>query len=44
MADVVTFGETMVRLSPPDHRRLEQTNLQLSDANRRLATVEKQDN
>jgi len=27
MADVVTFGETMVRLSPPDHRRLEQTNL-----------------
>ena len=26
MADVVTFGETMVRLSPPDHRRLEQTN------------------
>ena len=27
MADVVTFGETMVRLSPPNHRRLEQTNL-----------------
>ena len=25
MADVVTFGETMVRLSPPDYRRLEQT-------------------
>ncbi len=25
MSDVVTFGETMVRLSPPDHRRLEQT-------------------
>jgi 2-dehydro-3-deoxygluconokinase len=27
MAKVVTFGETMVRLSPPDYRRLEQTNL-----------------
>jgi 2-dehydro-3-deoxygluconokinase len=27
MADVVTFGETMVRLSPPNYRRLEQTNL-----------------
>jgi 2-dehydro-3-deoxygluconokinase len=27
MADVVTFGETMVRLSPPDYRRLEQTHL-----------------
>jgi 2-dehydro-3-deoxygluconokinase len=27
MADVVTFGETMVRLSPPNHRRLEQTNI-----------------
>jgi 2-dehydro-3-deoxygluconokinase len=27
MADVVTFGETMVRLSPPNHRRLEQTHL-----------------
>ena len=27
MADVVTFGETMVRLSPPNHRRLEQTPL-----------------
>jgi 2-dehydro-3-deoxygluconokinase len=27
MAEVVTFGETMVRLSPPDYRRLEQTNL-----------------
>jgi len=25
MTDVVTFGETMVRLSPPDHMRLEQT-------------------
>ena len=25
--DIVTFGETMIRLSPPDHRRLEQTNL-----------------
>ena len=25
MADVVTFGETMVRLSPPNYRRLEQT-------------------
>jgi 2-dehydro-3-deoxygluconokinase len=24
MADVVTFGETMIRLSPPDHLRLEQ--------------------
>lgn len=23
--DVVTFGEAMVRLSSPDHRRLEQT-------------------
>jgi len=27
MAEVVTFGETMVRLSPPDYRRLEQTTL-----------------
>ena len=27
MADVVTFGETMIRLSPPNYRRLEQTNL-----------------
>jgi len=27
MAEIVTFGETMVRLSPPDYRRLEQTNL-----------------
>jgi 2-dehydro-3-deoxygluconokinase len=27
MADVITFGETMVRLSPPDYRRLEQTHL-----------------
>ena len=27
MADVITFGETMIRLSPPSHRRLEQTNL-----------------
>jgi len=27
MADVVTFGETMVRLSPPDYQRLEQTHL-----------------
>ncbi len=26
MYDVVTFGETMVRLSPPGQRRLEQTN------------------
>jgi len=25
--DVVTFGETMIRLSPPNHRRLEQTHL-----------------
>ena len=25
MNDVVTFGETMIRLSPPDHLRLEQT-------------------
>lgn len=24
-ADVVTFGEAMVRLSPPDHQRIEQT-------------------
>ena len=27
MAEVVTFGETMVRLSPPGHRRLEQASL-----------------
>jgi len=27
MADVITFGETMIRLSPPNYRRLEQTNL-----------------
>ncbi len=27
MADVVTFGEAMIRLSPPNYRRLEQTNL-----------------
>ena len=25
MNDIVTFGETMIRLSPPDHLRLEQT-------------------
>jgi len=25
--DLVTFGETMIRLSPPDHHRLEQTSL-----------------
>lgn len=25
MTDVITFGETMIRLSPPDHLRLEQT-------------------
>lgn len=25
MNDVITFGETMIRLSPPDHLRLEQT-------------------
>ncbi len=25
MTEVVTFGETMIRLSPPDHQRLEQT-------------------
>lgn len=25
MFDVVTFGETMIRLSPPNYRRLEQT-------------------
>jgi len=25
MQDIVTFGETMIRLSPPDHLRLEQT-------------------
>ena len=25
MTDVVTFGETMIRLSPPDHLRIEQT-------------------
>jgi 2-dehydro-3-deoxygluconokinase len=27
MFDVVTFGETMVRLSPPNYRRLEQTSV-----------------
>jgi len=27
MADVVTFGETMMRLSPPNYRRLEQTHV-----------------
>ena len=27
MSEVITFGETMVRLSPPNYRRLEQTNL-----------------
>jgi len=27
MFDVITFGETMIRLSPPNYRRLEQTNL-----------------
>jgi 2-dehydro-3-deoxygluconokinase len=27
MADVVTFGETMLRLSPPDYLRLEQTHV-----------------
>ena len=26
MFDVITFGETMIRLSPPNYRRLEQTN------------------
>jgi len=25
LTDIVTFGETMIRLSPPDHLRLEQT-------------------
>jgi len=25
MTDIVTFGETMIRLSPPDHLRIEQT-------------------
>jgi 2-dehydro-3-deoxygluconokinase len=25
VSDIVTFGETMLRLSPPDHRRLEET-------------------
>lgn len=25
VSDIVTFGETMLRLSPPDHRRLEDT-------------------
>src|SRR5437660_2561364 len=24
MADVITFGEAMIRLAPPNHRRLEQ--------------------
>ena len=27
MSDVVTFGEAMIRLSPPNYRRIEQTNL-----------------
>lgn len=27
MFDVITFGEAMIRLSPPNYRRLEQTNL-----------------
>jgi len=27
MFDVITFGETMIRLSAPNHRRLEQTNI-----------------
>ncbi len=27
MFDVITFGEAMIRLSPPNHHRLEQTNL-----------------
>ena len=27
MSEVITFGETMIRLAPPDYRRLEQTNL-----------------
>lgn len=27
MADIITFGETMMRLSPPGYRRLEQTGL-----------------
>ena len=27
MVEVITFGEAMVRLSPPDHQRLEQTHL-----------------
>ena len=27
MLDIVTFGEAMLRLSPPDHERLEQTKL-----------------
>ncbi|HEX5411420.1 MAG TPA: PfkB family carbohydrate kinase, partial [Terriglobia bacterium] len=26
MADVVTFGEAMIRLAPPHFQRLEQTN------------------
>jgi 2-dehydro-3-deoxygluconokinase len=31
MTDIVTFGETMIRLSPPDHLRIEQaTSLNLS--------------
>ncbi len=25
MYDILTFGEAMIRLSPPDHQRLEQT-------------------
>lgn len=26
MSDVITFGEAMIRLSPPNYQRLEQVN------------------
>ena len=41
MTDIVTFGETMIRLSPPDHLRLEQTaslNLSAGGAELNVAT------
>jgi 2-dehydro-3-deoxygluconokinase len=41
MIDIVTFGETMIRLSPPDHLRLEQTtslNLSAGGAELNVAT------
>ncbi len=41
---IAEFPEMAIEIMRELARRLEQTNLQLSDANRRLATVEKQDN